>query len=84
MGDGELKDWGLRPKKPHPGLIYFGPVCHFCQKWPTGMATCGSNEVVILWGKAPQSRFRGRIRNKTSYWGYRLKGEVFVNVKDGW
>jgi len=36
----------------------------------------------------PQIRLRGRIRIKTSYWGYRLKGEVFVNVNvkvnDGW
>jgi hypothetical protein len=28
----------------------------------------------------PKSRLRGRIRIKTIYWGYRLKGEVFVNV----
>jgi len=35
---------------------------------------------VLGGGKALQSRFRGRIRIKTSYWGYRLKGEVFVNV----
>jgi len=62
MGDGELKDWGLRTKKHHPGLSYFCAVCHFCQKWPTGMATCGLNEVVVLWGKAPKIRLRGRIR----------------------
>ena len=36
VGDGELKDWGFRTKKPLPRLIYFCPVCHFCQKWPTG------------------------------------------------
>ena len=52
------------------------------------METCGLNEVVILRGKAPPIRLRDRIRIKTSYWGYRLKGEVFVNVNvkvnDGW
>jgi len=43
---------------------------------------------VLCGGKTPPIRLRGRIRIKTSYWGYRLKGEVFVNVNvkvnDGW